>query len=801
MVARPNRPQILFTRDTGQETGISILQGDVLVFSARIDLSDEAAHKRFVQELAEKGKALDPEFLADVLARIRAEAVRSAKRADRARGNLQTNQPRAGEWPDPKPLPNDLPPVPPFDPALLPHYLRDRVLDVAERTQAPIEFAAISGMVALSAVVGRRMGICPKRDDDWLVVPNLWGAIIGRPGVMKSPILAEMLRPLEELERAAKTEFEQAKLEFDSKQFVAEALKAKAREEIREASKDGKDAHQVAKLHLAQSREQPPTRWRILVYDSTVEKLGELLAQNPFGLLLFRDELTGWLRQLEREGHQGDRPFYLECWSGTGQARYDRIGRGTLDIPSTTLSILGSIQPGPLIRYLRSPAGEHGDDGLLQRFQLMVWPDPVRTYRLINRAPDAAAKERCELLFDRLVKLQPTFAGAIQKLPSDIPFLRFDEEAQDLFDSWFPALELRLRSEEEHPVMEAHLAKYRSLVPSLALLLHLGSEKPQGPVTLAALKQAIDWAVLLEAHARRVYAAVIDSAAVPARLLAKRILKRELESGFTIRDVYRKNWIGLSDADDVRRAVELLEDLHWLREVEVKDTKPKYVYEINPKVFDQQEPDQAGGTGSGEPPSNPGGNGDSSVLSVPSGGHSDSGASDQGDSSVLSVPPRALSSSGPAADGEMAVLSVPPEGLSEFSGAAGRDLAVMSVAPEGNSAGAAVSDTAGELEKALRRGLTKLTNLPSPASEGGSSHGSDAPENAKGLPEEPTKLTNLGPDASGDVPGTEKGPRTPLTKLTDLDGSASVPPRPGASAPSADILARILRETEEEESS
>jgi hypothetical protein len=36
---------------------------------------------------------------------------------------------------------------------------------------------------------------------------------------------------------------------------------------------------------------------------------------------------------------------------------------------------VGGIQPGPLERYLRAVFAGRGDDGLLQRFQLAVWPD------------------------------------------------------------------------------------------------------------------------------------------------------------------------------------------------------------------------------------------------------------------------------------------------------------------------------------------------------------------------------------------------------------------------------------------
>jgi hypothetical protein len=54
-----------------------------------------------------------------------------------------------------------------------------------------------------------------------------------------------------------------------------------------------------------------------------------------------------------------------------------------------------------------------------------------------------------------------------------LPYLRFNIEAYDIFAEWRSALEARLRSGELHVALEAHLAKYRKLVPGLALIYHL----------------------------------------------------------------------------------------------------------------------------------------------------------------------------------------------------------------------------------------------------------------------------------------------------------------------------------------
>jgi hypothetical protein len=86
--------------------------------------------------------------------------------------------------------------------------------------------------------------------------------------------------------------------------------------------------------------------------DATVEKISKILLENPRGILVHRDELSGWLRNLDKQGREGDRSFYLESWNGTGSFDVDRIGRGSLHIPALCLSILGSIQPGPLSSYV-----------------------------------------------------------------------------------------------------------------------------------------------------------------------------------------------------------------------------------------------------------------------------------------------------------------------------------------------------------------------------------------------------------------------------------------------------------------
>ncbi|GAG30412.1 unnamed protein product, partial [marine sediment metagenome] len=212
---------------------------------------------------------------------------------------------RPQEWPEITELNTRLPPVEPFDYKLLPDGLALWVKDIVQRTQCPPDFIAVTVMAGLASLIGRKVAIHPKQRDDWLVTPNLWAALIGRPSTMKSPAMAEGLRPLKRLVVAAR---ERHALELDEYQiekiFISEQHKL-TESTIRAALKSGDskkiDAAKSDAIASANEAQGKPTEKRYIVNDATVEKLGELLNQNPNGLLLERDELTGWLKGLDRE--------------------------------------------------------------------------------------------------------------------------------------------------------------------------------------------------------------------------------------------------------------------------------------------------------------------------------------------------------------------------------------------------------------------------------------------------------------------------------------------------------------------
>lgn len=484
------------------------------------------------------------------------------------------------QWPDPAPLGGALPAVPAFSLELLPASLRPLVADIAERMQIPADVPAAFTVLCLAGCVNRRASIQPKaRDTSWTVIPLLWGAVIQGPGYLKSPALQACIARLEKIEAQWRAENAEELKAWELEREKAELELAVWRESFKRAKKRG--GPEPEKPDGAP--EQPVSR-RLIVCDPTYEKLQEIMARNPAGVLLARDELTGWLATLERQGREGERQFYLETWNGHKSYTVDRIGRGSIHVPACCLSIVGGIQPGRFRSYLADALKDGpANDGLIQRLQILVWPDAGKQWELVDRPPDRQAEDRAARVFKTLAEM-----------PADPPQrLAFSAEAQGLFYKWWTELEGKLRGDELHPALVSHLAKYRSLMPSLALLFELADaaagEYKAESVSLQHAGQAAEWCDYLESHARRVYSSIVTPELRAAQTLGEKIKAKVLAGVFTVRDVYLKGWSGLDSPERAIRALEVSEDAGWVRlepaQPGVQGGRPSPRYRVNPKVW------------------------------------------------------------------------------------------------------------------------------------------------------------------------------------------------------------------------
>ena len=228
---------------------------------------------------------------------------------------------KPAEWGVPQPLTHDeLPEVMPFKIEYLPRGIRDLVHDVAYRMSVPTDFPAIVGVVALAGVVNRRAHVYPRQHDKtWKEALNLPRALVADPGKGKTPTVTAMTQALTEV----------------AKEYVEVNKRNLAEWTKRRDSAGDEDFDE----------EQPPAQ-RLYTTDTTIEALHKMMADNPQGIFYLRDEMTGWLADLEKKGHESDRQFYLSAWSEQ-YWQSDRVVRGNVNA-EICLSMFGNFQPEPL---------------------------------------------------------------------------------------------------------------------------------------------------------------------------------------------------------------------------------------------------------------------------------------------------------------------------------------------------------------------------------------------------------------------------------------------------------------------
>lgn len=493
-------------------------------------------------------------------------------------------------WPDPIPLRDELPPVLPFNADLLPSRLRPWVMDIAERMNCPADLVAIPAMVAAGALIGRRIGVRPQRRTDWLEVGNLWGCVVARPGSLKSPAASEALAPLRRLEAQAAEANQVAQANHKAAETLFKLERETAEKGARaaltnKAKLDGRgDA--LATLQALAEPQAPPMR-RHLTSDATAEKLGEICRDNPDGVMVYRDELLTLFADLDNPEKATARGVFLTGWGGTDSYTFDRIQRGTIRVPAVNLSLCGTTQPSRLAAYMRDSI-KRFDDGMVQRLQLLAWPDFTADFQEVDRYPDSDARAAAHECYADLANLDLQEVGAeIDPFGGGggVPFLRFCDEAQEGFSDWRAGLERKVRGDELAPSLAAHMAKYRGLIPRLALICHLANGGT-GPISREAAIQSWRWGDYLESHARRAYASLSLDSAEAARAIWRKVSKGNLPIPFTARDIGQKGWSGLTEQSRIDAGLEALTDAYRLRAEKVMTGgRPSVLYHPNPKAL------------------------------------------------------------------------------------------------------------------------------------------------------------------------------------------------------------------------
>jgi hypothetical protein len=402
---------------------------------------------------------------------------------------------------------------------------------------------AMPMLAVLGAAIGTTRQI--RIRDEWLVFPILWTVCVADSGSQKSPAADVSLNYVRQREAALARVFAVQCKEYRQACRAAKKLKA--------AAIDGGSS--------PPSIPEEPVCRQVLVDDVTVEALAMVLSANPRGVLLARDELSGWFGSFDRYAHKGgaDEPFFLKAYSGRSHSVNRRTGDiRSIHIERAAVWLTGVIPPRVLQRALGSV---HRESGLLARLLLVAPPHRPRVWS--EKKVAAETKDAWHQLLDQLYGLSHETLADDTAQPRVVDLA---PEAKLRYSAFYDAHNVETKDLDAD--LNAAWSKLEEIPGRLALIDHevrlASGEADLAPDLIdgESMRRAITLVQWFKNETRRVYAILRESdAAREVRQIDERLIAwiRERDAPVTARFV-RANFRKLPTANAVEAALQRLVD-------------------------------------------------------------------------------------------------------------------------------------------------------------------------------------------------------------------------------------------------
>ena len=357
----------------------------------------------------------------------------------------------------------------PFPIESLPTVLKEFVVAHVESMGCPVEYLLLPMLGTLAAAIGNTFKVEVR--PGWIEACIIWTLLVGRSGTMKSIGQSKAVSPLERLQSTAYVEHKDEMLNYEVeldewKSANAKKKKNAAIERVPEPKK--------------------PTLKRMVASDATMEALGIILSENPRGILLNRDEGTGWFESLNQYKSGGDDSSkLLELFRGE-PLTIDRVTRGTLRVNSPFVSFAGTIQPSSLRRVMSK---KNRSNGTAQRFLIAFPESQPKSWSTSN--PSEECVQRYVDLLENLLDIPLLLDDRGEPISAK---LKLSAQAVGLYSTWYDKHNLDAQVLDDD--LSSAWSKLEAYVPRLALLFTIVEYVEDLPmleeIDVKNMQQAID---------------------------------------------------------------------------------------------------------------------------------------------------------------------------------------------------------------------------------------------------------------------------------------------------------------------
>jgi hypothetical protein len=324
---------------------------------------------------------------------------------------------------------------------IFPENIQLYILESAKTLGLSIDYMGCSFIWLLSVIVGNSLKLEVKTG--WIENANVWISLVGKAGIGKTPSINQMIRPLEVINNT------------HIRRYIKEYAKW-----VEYEKKDKKERE-----HSEEVRK--PKKTQFIVNDITLEALVDLHEENKNAVGVFKDELAGWFKDMNKYRAGSDLEFWLSCWSGKAVSMNRKTAKSSF-VDKPHIPVLGGIQPSIFDQFNTE---ENKENGFTDRM-LISFPDLYVDQYSENEMDDKIVWWYDQYIVKFFDKVKREWVKFNQE--DDIEPIKaiLSPNAKKEWIRIFNKITEMQNSDAENEYMKSMLPKQKSYIPRFALLIN-----------------------------------------------------------------------------------------------------------------------------------------------------------------------------------------------------------------------------------------------------------------------------------------------------------------------------------------
>ena len=285
----------------------------------------------------------------------------------------------------------------PFPVEVFPKQVQEIIRETNLHQNFPIDYIAPCLLFVACLACGNSVVV--ELQKGWQEKPLMYLAIVGGRGTNKTNCFDFALAPIRARDNEEYDNYVEAKSKYDL-----------------ECSKPAKERKAML---------EPPVFHQYILSDFTPEVLVHQHRANPRGLIVFNDELMGFILSFNKYRSGSDEQMWTQLFAGGG-VTVNRVGADPVKINDTCIGVFGGIQPEILSQFAKGKI----QSGFVDRW-LFAFPEKVKYPKFNDVDIDEKIARNWKEIVDRILELPFDDTPRVVKLSAG---------AKTIFKEWFDKL-------------------------------------------------------------------------------------------------------------------------------------------------------------------------------------------------------------------------------------------------------------------------------------------------------------------------------------------------------------------------